>query len=106
MKFGEFPTEVVDRKAYDSAVEHLRTAGVLLPTLEQLADPSKIPAKVSARVAGVDISPPDPVNLFRVHWFNDERGLGTVATPGFIVLRRELTGVDAPIAVALATGFR
>ena len=58
MKFGEFPTEVVDRKAYDSAVEHLRTAGVLLPTLEQLADPSKIPAKVSARVAGVDISAP------------------------------------------------
>ena len=105
MKFGEFPTEVVDRKAYDSAVEHLRTAGVLLPTLEQLADPSKIPAKVSARVAGVDISAPDPVNLFRVHWFNDERGLGTVATPGFIVLRRELTGVDAPIAVALGDRF-
>ena len=105
MKSGEFLTEIVDQKAYDSAVVHLRAAGVLLPTLGQLADPSKIPAEVAARVAGVDISAPDPINLFRVHWFNDEHGVGTVATPGFIVLRRELTGVDAPIAVALGDRF-
>ena len=65
MKSGEFPKEVVDRKAYDSAVKHLRSSGVLLPTLEQLADPSKIPAEVTARIVGVDVSAPDPVNLFR-----------------------------------------
>ena len=105
MKSGEFPKEVVDRKAYDSAVKQLRSSGVLLPTLEQLADPSKIPAEVAARIVGVDVSAPDPVNLFRVHWFNDERGVGTVPTPGFIVLRRELTGVAAPIAVALGDRF-
>ena len=50
-------------------------------------------------------STPDPENLFRVHWFNDERGVGTVPTPGFVELRRELTGVDAPIAVALGDRF-
>ena len=83
MKPGEFPTEVVDRQAYDNAVGHLRSAGVRLPTLGQLADPSKIPADVAARVASVDASSPDPENLFRVHWFNDESGVGTVATPGW-----------------------
>jgi cysteine synthase len=105
MKPGEFPTEIVDRKAYDSAVEHLRSARVRLPTLGQLADPSKIPADVAARIASVDVSAPDPENLFRVHWFNGENGIGIVPTPGHIVLPRELTGVDAPIAVALGDRF-
>jgi len=67
MKPGEFPTKVVDRKAYDRAVEHLRSAGVRLPTFEQLANPSKIPDDIAVRVAGVDASTPDPENLFRVH---------------------------------------
>ncbi len=105
MKPGEFPTEVVDRKVYDSAVEHLRSAGVRLPTLEQLADPSKISPDVSGRVAGVDASASDPENLFRIQWFNGENGIGTVATPEFVVPRRELTGVDAPIDVALGDRF-
>ena len=105
MKPDEFPTEVVDRKVYDGAVRHLRQAGVRLPTLAQLADPSLIPDDVAAATARVGLDDADAANLFRVHWFNAEDGKGVVPTPGHIVLRREITGVDAPIAVALGDRF-
>ena len=105
MKAGELPREVVDQKAYDGAVRHLRAAGVRLPTFRELADPSLIPAEVAAETARLDPAAPGAANLFRVHWFNTEDGTGTVATPGFVVLGRELTGVAAPIAVALGDRF-
>ena len=105
MRHGELPTEIVDRTAYDSAVRHLRAASVRLPTFSELADPALIPDAVAAETARLDPAEPGAANLFRVHWFNGEDGAGTVATPGHIVLRRELTGVDAPIAVALGDRF-
>ncbi len=105
MKPGELPTEIVDRTAYDSAVRHLRAAGVRLPKLAELADPSLIPADIAAAAASLDPAEPGAANLFRVHWFNGEDGVGSVPTPGFVVLRKELTGVAAPIAVALGDRF-
>ena len=105
MRAEELPREVVDDKAYEGAVRHLRAAGVRLPTFRELADPSLIPAEIAAKTDQLDPSDPDAANLFRVHWFNGEGGVGTVDTPGFIVLTRELTGVEAPIAVALGDRF-
>ena len=105
MRAGELPREVVDKKAYDGAVRHLRAAGVRLPTFAELADPSSIPAEMAAETARHDPAEPGPANLFRVHWFNGEDGTGTVETPGFVVLGRDLTGVAAPIAVALGDRF-
>ena len=102
---GELPREVVDEKTYDGAVRHLRAARVRLPTFRELADPSLIPAEVAAATALLDPAEPGAANLFRVHWFNGEDGTGTVATPGFVVLGRELTGVEAPIAVVLGDRF-
>jgi cysteine synthase len=105
MRAGELPREVVDEKAYDGALRHLRAARVRLPTFRELADPSLIPAAVAAGAARLDPAEPGAANLFRVHWFNGEDGTGTVATPGFVVLGREFTGVDAPIAVVLGDRF-
>ncbi|MEE2970526.1 MAG: pyridoxal-phosphate dependent enzyme [Pseudomonadota bacterium] len=105
MRPGELPREVVDQTAYDGAVRHLGAAGARLPTFRELADPSLIPAEVAAETARLDPAEPGPANLFRIHWFNDEAGTGTVATPGHIVLGRELTGVATPIAVALGDRF-
>ena len=104
MRMGELPREIVDEKNFNGAVRHLRVAGVRLPTFRELADPSLIPAEVVAEVARHDPSDPSVANLFRVHWFNGEDG-SKVATPGFVVLGREFTGVAAPIAVVLGDRF-
>ncbi len=105
MKATDLKTEVVDRAAHASAVRHLRAARARLPTFRELAEPALIPASVAAEAARLDPAEPAAANLFRVHWFNGEDGRDTVATPGYLVLDRALTGVDAPIAVALGDRF-
>lgn len=97
--------DVVDQDVYTNAVECLRTSGVRLPRFAELANPARIPASVRESLAGVGPDDADPLNLFRVHWFNDADRTGLAATPGHIVLGPELTGVQAPIVVALGDRF-
>ena len=97
--------ELVDGDAYERAVGRFAGAGVALPTFAQIADPVLIPRRVRRALAGVGADDAHPLNLFRVHWFNDEQRAGTVPVPGHIVLPPTLTGVEAPIVVALGDRF-
>ena len=97
--------EIVDEKARRSAVERLRAAQVLLPTLAQLADPSQAPGELSAALDAVDPDEPRAANLFRVHWYHDARRRRRAALPGYIELPEPLTGVKARIVVALGCRF-
>ena len=72
-----------------------------LPTFAQLADPDTIPADITERLAGLDPDAPDPLNLFRVHWFNDASRAGRAPVPVHLVLPESLTGVPSPIVIAL-----
>jgi cysteine synthase len=97
--------ELVDPVAFEHTVERFREAGVALPTFAQLADPTTIPASIRRMLPAVDPDAPDPLNLFRAHWFNgpDRRTLADV--PAHVVLPSSLTGVAAPIVVLLADRF-
>ncbi len=101
----DFPTDIVDAAAHGRAVAALREAGVLLPTFAQLAQPSTIPEAVRARLASLDPDAPEPANLFRVHWYNDAARRGRDEVPGSLELPPSLTGVAAPIVVALGERF-
>jgi cysteine synthase len=96
---------IVDEQMLERTAARFREAGIGLPTFAQLADPSKIPASVTARLAGVGADDADPLNLFRVHWFNDASRTGRAAVPEHVVLPKELTGVDARVVVALGDRF-
>jgi cysteine synthase len=98
-------TAIVDRATYDRTVTRFREARIVLPTFAQLAEPSRIPAEVRAALDGVDPDAAHPLNLFRVHWYNDARRAGTAAIPEHVVLPEELTGVKAKIVVALGDRF-
>jgi cysteine synthase len=97
--------EVADSRALARAVERCREAGIALPTFAQLADPALIPGGVRRRLARVGPDEAEPLNLFRMHWFNDRDRSGLADVPGHLVLPRELTGVDAAIVVALGDRF-
>jgi cysteine synthase A len=89
----------------ERAIDRFREARIALPRFAELADPGLIPERIRARLTSVGPDEPDPLNLFRVHWFNDASRTGTVEVPDHVVLPRELTGVDAPIVVALGDRF-
>ena len=97
--------EAVDARVLDRSVAFLREAGVLLPTFSQLKNPATIPAAVRHRLTWVDPDVADPLNLFRVHWFNDASRRGFTAPPVHIELPPELSGVNARIVLAQGNCF-
>jgi cysteine synthase len=96
---------VVDAGVYGRTVQRFREAGVVLPTLGQLKDPGTIPAAIRDRLGAVDPDTASPLNLFRVHWFNDAARRGLSAVPGHLVLPPALTGVPATVVLALGDRF-
>ena len=95
----------VDPAVLDRAVRRLREARVVLPTFGELADPSRFPESVVSGLREVDPDAADPRNLLRVHWWNDARRRGRAPVPEHVVLPESLTGVSAPIVVALGNRF-
>ncbi len=97
--------ELVDADVYERTAGRFRDAAIVLPTFAQLADPSTIPAGITARLADIDPDAAHPLNLFRAHWFNGPGRRERVSVPVHVVLPPELTGVDCRIVVALGDRF-
>lgn len=97
--------EVVDAAVAERTLAHFSSSRIRLPRFCELANPHAIDPGILSALAEVDPDAQDPLNLFRVHWYNsaDRRGLADV--PGHIVLPPELTGVPAKIIVALGDRF-
>ena len=96
--------EIVDKGVYERTVRRFREAKIVLPTFAELADPTRIPEATRRALADVSPDVPHPLNLFRVHWYNDGKG-GQVDVPAHLVLPESLTGVKAKIVVALGNRF-
>jgi cysteine synthase A len=101
----DFLAGVEDAKARAGAIALLKAKGVRLPTFAELAEPALIPQDVREAVAKVGPDDAHPLNLYRVHWFNDLARTAHVAIPVHIELPEALTGVKARIVVALGALF-
>jgi cysteine synthase A len=97
--------EFIDEGVLERTAELLQHSGVALPTFAQLAAPALIPSTIRQQLSSVGPDDAHPLNLFRVHWFNDATRAGLADVPEHLVLPRELTGVDARIVVALGDRF-
>jgi cysteine synthase A len=97
--------DMVDPAVYERTVERFRRDRIALPTFAELAQPERIPQWIVDAVAGVDPDAPHPLNLFRVHWYNDAARNGRVAIPDHVLLPAALTGVASPIVVLLGDRF-
>jgi cysteine synthase len=96
---------VINAEVLGRTVGRFRQAGVVLPTIAQLKEPSTIPAGVQEKLRAVDTDGPHPLNLFRVHWFNDASRKGLTDVPEHIELPEQLTGVKARIVLLLGNRF-
>jgi cysteine synthase A len=91
--------DVVDKARLRSAIQRAREYGVVLPTLNELANPW------ARKLENVDPDEPRPENLWRVNWYNSPNRRRRDDVPGHIVLPETLTGVKAPIVVLLGCRF-
>jgi len=90
----------------ERAVKRARERNIIIPTFKQMKDPSLIPAKIRAELAGIGLWDVNPRNLFRITWHNQP-----VATGGgfggvnWIEFPKSLTGVDARIIALVGKWF-
>ncbi len=84
-------------------VEIAKKRNILIPTLTQMKDPSKIPSRVKEKLKITGLWDIDPINLFRITWKNEpiESGGLYQPLPNYIEIPPEISGVKARI-LALA----
>ena len=85
--------------------EYFKKKGVILPTVSELCNPHSINEDVKIKLKTVDKDAMDPLNLFRVHWFNNRDHSNFSEVPEHIVLPSEFTGVEAKIIVNIGRLF-
>ncbi|NWF99683.1 MAG: pyridoxal-phosphate dependent enzyme [Thermoanaerobaculaceae bacterium] len=92
------------RLARHHAIERCRERGILIPTLAEQRDPTRIPAAVAEALRGLDMQAVHPANLFRITWHNDPAtgGFGAVNT---LEIPPELSGVPARIVGLVGKHF-
>ena len=59
-------------------------------TFAELADPATIPESIRMVLRHVDPDAPHPLNLFRVHWYNDASRRGSSTVPDHVELPESL----------------
>ncbi|GKT33050.1 cysteine synthase, putative [Aduncisulcus paluster] len=91
-------------KRLQHSAKHARQRGIVLPTLEQQQNPSLIPDEIRSSLKSINPEALDPLNLFRINWYNDGKG-GFSDIPAHIVLPPSLTGLKCKVAVMLGAFF-
>ncbi len=96
----------IHEEALGRAVQRARERHIVIPTFQQMRDPSLIPESVARGLGEVGLWDLNPLNLFRITWHNapEERG-GGFGGVNFLEMPPELTGVPARIVVLIGKWF-
>ncbi len=85
--------------------DYFKKKGIILPTVSELSNPHSINEDLINKLKSLDKDAMDPLNLFRVHWFNNRDHSNFSKVPEHIVLPSEFTGVEAKIIVNIGRLF-
>ncbi len=96
----------IDEKARRKNIERCKEKGIVLPTYEQMRDPSKVPQQYKDELKNIGLWDTHSRNLFRVTWKNEpkEKG-GQFGNVNYFELPREITGTKARIAGIVGKWF-
>jgi cysteine synthase len=88
----------INDKTRKNNLKRCKEKGIIIPTLEQMKNPDKIPAEVREKLKSVGLWDLNPLNLFRISWKNEpkEKG-GLFGNVNYVEFPSELTGVKARI---------
>ena len=85
--------------------KYFKKRGIRLPTLRELCNPEEIDSQIKFDLKAVEKDSMNPLNLFRVHWFNSRSESGFSEVPEHVVLPSDFTGIDAKIIVNVGRLF-
>ena len=85
--------------------DYFKKKGIILPTVSELSNPHSINEHLRFKLNTLDKDAMDPLNLFRVHWYNNTDHSNFSKVPEHIVLPSEFTGVEAKIIVNIGRLF-
>ena len=85
--------------------EYFKKKNIILPKISEISNPQCISSDIKKRLKTINKDAIDPLNLFRVHWFNNRDHSGFSKVPENIVLPSEFTGVEAKIIVNIGRLF-
>ena len=85
--------------------EYFKTKGIVLPKISELSNPHTLNKDKIEKLKAIDKDAIDPLNLFRVHWFNNRDHSDFSKVPENILLPSEFTGVEAKIIVNIGRLF-
>jgi cysteine synthase len=81
-----------------NAIRRAKEQNIIMPTFAQMKHPELIPDEIKEQLKDVNLWALDPLNLFRITWYNEPKDTGGLYGGGnYIVLPKEITGVDAKI---------
>jgi len=101
----DYPVRVEDAAVRRRALGLLKDKRVRLPTFSEMAEPERAPEGLRRRLISIGADEPDPGNLYRIHWYNDQARRGLARLPVYVEIPPALSGVEARIVVMLGTLF-
>lgn len=102
----EIIEKVKDEQILQKAVDRYREKGIILPTFEQMENPSLVPEKIKENLKSIGLWDLNPNNLFRINWKNEpvETG-GGFGKVNYLEIPKAISGVDARIVLMLGKYF-
>ena len=85
--------------------KYFKDRNIKLPSISELANPLNINQNIRNNLESIDKDSFDPLNLYRVHWYNSSNHIKFNDCPEHIVLSSDFTGVDATIIVNIGRLF-
>ena len=85
--------------------KYFKEKRIILPKISELSNPSSINKNLQKDLKSIDKNSPNPLNLFRVHWYNKYDHSSFIEYPEHIVLPSKFTGVEAKIIVNIGRLF-
>jgi cysteine synthase len=96
----------IDKEQLERTIQRARERDIIIPTFEQMREPSLIPDVVKKRLADIGLWDVTSLNLFRITWKNQpvEHGGGFNGV-NYVELPPSLTGVPARIIALVGKWF-
>lgn len=91
----------INEAQLEKTVQRAKEQNIIVPTIAQMKNPDLIPQEIKDRLKEVELEALDPVNLFRISWYNEPKTKGglynTNKLPNYVEIPSEISGVKARI---------